>query len=149
MNTLNKTTIYKIEGINYIGSTTYPLHTRERIHNNRFVPTNRDYNKKLYRTLRANNHNQIKLIPLHTCFVGNTARKIIEQRFINQYDSINNGYNTLRAYVTEKERKCYYRDYMRKKKKCDRCGCMIRYGNYNRHRKTKRCITRETCAISI
>ena len=94
---------------------------------------------------------------------------MVEQYYIDKYDSINDGLNSKRAYRTktqrqEQQKKLYYKHWERRKKqkrkinkksydkhkerinkerkkkhKCNRCGCIVRFDGLRRHQKTKRC----------
>jgi len=105
MDKLRKTIIYRLHGINYIGSTIQKLKDRKWRHNTDLHNENsKCYNTKLYKHMRKNKLN-VKLIIIKILFVGSYGRKRAEQDYINLYDSINNGYNTIRAYRTEREKK--------------------------------------------
>ena len=63
-------------------------------------------------------------------------QRLIEQHFINLYDSVNNGLNTRDAYVSisvykQRQRKAQY-EINRSKMECE-CGTIHRYNNKIRH----------------
>jgi len=154
MDKLHRVTVYRMEDVNYIGSTKQTL--KERAYKHRhdcFNPNTTHYDVPLYNHIRDNMLG-IRLIPIKELFVGKTARKMIEQIYINKYDSINNGLNDRRAYTTRAQKeeldKKYAQKYRkknkekrrkkgRKKVKCNRCGSVVRYDSLSKHYKTKKC----------
>ena len=158
MDKLHRITVYRMEGINYIGSTKQTLKQRTYDHcSHCFNPNTNYYNFPLYKHIRDNMLG-IRLIPIKELFVGKTARKMIEQNYIDKYDSINNGLNDIRAYTTslelreqhKKSNKKYrkknreelnkkQRKKGKKKVKCGRCGCVVSSRNLPRHRNNKKC----------
>lgn len=113
--------IYKIRHCNYIGSTAN-LRQRKWMHNrcrnNEKTP---NYNLKLYKHLRANNI-EIELIQLETyyCKCSKKIQTLVEQYWINKFDSVNNGLNTINAFSTKeqsKEKQKQQRKVYRKKNK--------------------------------
>ena len=101
MDNLKPFTIYKMKGINYIGST---CDLRVRLKNHNYDCFGQCKNQKVYQHIRQN-YLTIELIPIAHIFVGDKARKMIKQVFIDKYDSIENGYNTIMAYQTSCENK--------------------------------------------
>ena len=92
MDKLHKVIIYKMKGINYIGSTKCLF--------NRTATHYRDYlvrKQKIYKFI-TDNKLKIELIPLAYVFVSKRGGEMVEQYFINKNDSIKNGYNTKNAY---------------------------------------------------
>ena len=150
MKDLHKVIIYRMEDVNYIGCTKQLLKRRAKAHRcSCFNPNHRQYNIPLYKHIRDNMLG-IKLIPIKYLFVGNIARKMVEQYYIDKYDSINNGLNDVRAYTTRAQRKKQLRKtyqnnkekqikIQKKKIKCDRCGCVVRCNGIVRHYRTKKC----------
>ena len=112
MENLKPYTIYKMKGINYIGST-YDLRARQNNHNSKCF--GKCQNQKVYQHIRQN-YLKIELVPLVEIFVGDTARKMIEQVFIDKHDSIENGYNTIMAYQTSSGFKLHKNGYYEKNK---------------------------------
>ena len=112
MNNLKPFTIYKMKSINYIGSTC-DLSKRQIKHNSDCFGQCK--NAKVYQHIRQN-FLKIELIPLVEIFVGDKARAMIEQVFIDKYDSVENGYNTYKAYQTSSELKLHEKEYNKKNK---------------------------------
>ncbi len=140
--------IYKIQNCNYIGSTT-DLIKREKKHN-----TNKDckyssaYNCKLYKYVRKNNI-KIKLIPVFE-YNNNCSKKIkllVEQYYIDKYDSINNGLNTNRAFVNkipyikgyDKRRYEKNKEFVNRKINCPICNFFGSKRNLKQHQRSKKC----------
>jgi len=95
--------IYKLKGVNYIGSTNN-LVDRQRIHNKRCYKDKKDL--KLYNHLRANNIKiEIILLAVYNRKCSNKIKKLVEQYWINKYDSNNNGLNVYRAFRSKKQKK--------------------------------------------
>jgi len=154
MEDLCKVIIYRMEGANYIGSTKTTLKERAYMHRaGCFNPNYKGYNYPIYKHIR-NNMLGIRLIPIKYLFLGKTACRMVEQIYINKYDSINNGLNDRRAHQTRAQRgeqnrksdKKYYQKHkekqlkkQKKKVKCDRCGSDVCYGGIARHHKSKKC----------
>ena len=112
MNELKPFTIYTMKGINYIGSTG-DLRKRQQSHNDQCFGECKAF--QVYQHIRQN-FLKIELIPVAHIFVGDKARRMIEQVFIDKYDSIENGYNMLMAYRTSIEKKLHDKEYQEKNK---------------------------------
>ena len=98
--------IYKIRHCNYIGSTTN-LRQRKWRHNTCLnYEKNPNHNLKLYKYLRANNI-KIELIQLeiyhHKC--SKKLQTLVEQYWINKFDSVNNGLNSINAFSSKEQTK--------------------------------------------
>jgi len=159
--------IYKLKGVNYIGSTNN-LVDRQRIHNKRCYKDKKDL--KLYNHLRANNIKiEIILLAVYNRKCSNKIKKLVEQYWINKYDSNNNGLNVYRAFRSKKQKKeqqrlgqekfrknqktkllkiqkKYREKYkekikknFRKNIKCELCGRVVRKYKLKRHKKSKIC----------
>ena len=116
-------TIYKfaINGVIYIGST-WDFHRRI-IEHKRYCydEKNRDYNYQVYKYIRENNidWNNIIIENIYTQELderNDLLRRQTEQKYIDEYDSKNNGLNTYNAYITEEEKKEYTKEYTKKHK---------------------------------
>ena len=150
MEDLCKVIIYRMEDVNYIGSTKTTLKQRASSHRaDCFNPNYKEYNYPIYKHIR-NNMLGIRVIPIKELFVGKTACRMVEQYYIDKYDSINNGLNTYRSYTTslelrEQQRKSEKKSYQKhkekrsKKVKCERCGSVVNYSNLPKHHRTKKC----------
>ena len=106
--------IYKMEHVNYIGST-YDLKERQRNHITTCYNKNiKEYNLKVYKNIRKKN-SQIILIELFK-YNGDCSKRIqmlVEQYYIEKYDSIENGLNVYNAF---KNNKNYYKEWYEKNK---------------------------------
>ena len=101
--------IYKIVGVNYIGSTNN-IKQRTQAHKDRcWSKTSSGYNLLLYQHIRKKNIDiQLEIL---FCYKGNCSNKIqrlLEQFYINKYDSKNNGMNILNAFINKKKYKKKY-----------------------------------------
>lgn len=103
--------IYKIEGTNYIGSTT-DLHHRQNQHQTTCFNTNdRCHTYPVYKYIREQTDiTTIKLIVLDWkyCFKHNAL--LLENEYIKKYDSIKNGQNGQLAYLSNEDRLKYARE---------------------------------------
>jgi len=115
MDKLKKLIVYRIDRINYIGSTIESLNSRKWKHNSDCFNVKRKiYNIPLYIHIREKSL-QIKLIPIAYYFVSNKSRRYAEQYWINKYDSINNGLNVMNALF--KNKTLYHQEYYQVNKK--------------------------------
>ncbi len=144
--------IYKLKGVNYIGSTNN-LVDRQRIHNKRCYKDKKDL--KLYNHLRANNIKiEIILLAVYNRKCSNKIKKLVEQYWINKYDSNNNGLNIYRAFRSKKQKKEQQRlgqekfrknhknkikKYFKKNIKCELCGREVKKYKLKRHQKSRIC----------
>lgn len=94
MEKLRKVIIYKIKGVNYIGSTTC-LFKRQLSHS--VSCCNKSKQRSVYKHI-VKHKLQIVLEPLAYLFVGKRGGEMVEQSFINKYNSIKNGFNMKNAY---------------------------------------------------
>jgi len=164
MDKLKKLIVYRIDGINYIGSTIIKLRQRELNHiSSCYNKFERHYTTPLYIHIREKSL-EIKLIPIAYYFVSNKSRRYAEQYWINKHDSVNNGLNVINAYktITHKEANEKYREknkeIIKKKQKeyreknkdkirkriskkinCPKCNCVVSKGNISTHQKSKKC----------
>ena len=105
--------VYTFQDCNYIGSTQNSLRQRQREHKSRCHNANSPkYNFPVYQYIRANNL-PITLIPIGEFKECSTRiQRVIEQYFINLYDSVNNGLNDRNAFnkkynkINKKRRRC-------------------------------------------
>jgi len=162
MDKLKKLIVYKIDGINYIGSTIESLNKRKWKHNSDcYNVKNKNYNISLYIHIREKSL-QIKLIPIAYYFVSNKSRRYAEQYWINKYDSINNWLKSIN-WINKKKK--YHKEYCKKKKEkkkeynkeyreknkeiikkkqkqkinCPKCNCVVSKRNISTHQKSKKC----------
>jgi len=155
--------IYKIVGVNYIGSTN-DIKKRTEYHKNDCWNKNCSrFNLLVYQYIREKNKNiQLEIL---FCYKGNCSNKIkrlVEQFFINKNDSVNNGLNTNYAFGVniqkrKKRRKKKYKKYkeynkqynkkykeknkerLKQKINCPICNSLIRKYSLNRHQKSQKC----------
>jgi len=133
MDKLKKLIVYRIDGINYIGSTIESLNSRKWKHNSDcYNVKNKNYNISLYIHIREKSL-QIKLIPIAYYFVSNKSRRYAEQYWINKYDSVNNGLNTINAYTNKKLNSEKY--YQKNKEKINKVTKQYRKKNKDKYNK--------------
>ena len=156
--------IYKLENCNYVGSA-IDLKERKRQHIKRL---NNGSQFKVYKFIRENKIT-INLIPIgfYKRECSNKIRKLVEQFYINKYNSINCGLNTYNAFRSKKQIREYnnlynknhiknkikYRNSEKGKKKikeyrkkrnsikinCVYCNSLVIKNNILRHQKTPKC----------
>ena len=149
-------TIYKIIDVNYIGSTSN-LKRRTLTHRSSCNNTNDNmkYNLLVYTYCRAKNIKiELQILGVYkTC--SRRLRNLVEQYFINLYDSKNNGLNCHDAFSKYTDVNNYYRWYHQQNKEriharknqkinCSICGSTISKNNYAKHKKSKKCMMRAT-----
>jgi len=144
--------IYKIKDANYIGSTSN-LNKRKITHRSSCynVKNTKKYNLLVYKFCRKN----IKKIELDVLFIykkkcSRRLQNLVEQYYINMFDTKNNGLNCHDAFSKYKNINNYYKWYhqqnketihARKNKKiiCSHCCSIISKNNYAKHKKTRKC----------
>ena len=99
--------IYKIKGCNYIGSTGNLEKRLERHIVSCWLGIGSvKYNYKVYKYIRNNNIKiELEVIETYNVNCSNKLQRLVEQYYIDMYNSINNGLNTLRAYSNLKKMK--------------------------------------------
>lgn len=159
--------IYKIVGINYIGSTN-DIKNRVIEHcYNCYNEKSKRYNLLVYQYIREKEKDiKLEILGVYKRKCGFKIQRLIEQYYINKYDSVNNGLNTYNAFTNRKRYlkkyceknkehkkkynkqyfKKYYKDNKKKinkKKKmkinCPKCNSLISKQNLKRHQKTQKC----------
>ena len=146
--------IYKIVGINYVGSTNN-IKKRTNCHRSScFNKNSRDYNYLVYHYIREKNLNiQLEILGVYKKECSDKIQKLVEQYYINKYNSVKNGLNTRNAFTNRKiymkkyceknreKRNKQNKKYRKENKKinCPICNCSIRKNGLNRHQKTKKC----------
>ena len=101
--------VYKIKGINYIGSS-HDINNRTTKHfNSCWNENSKGYNLLVYRYIREK---KMKIeLEILFCYKGNCSYKVqrlVEQFYINKFDSKNNGLNTFNAFLNKKKYSLQY-----------------------------------------
>jgi len=153
--------IYKMRGINYIGST---KNIKKRCWTHKTACWNENdkaYNCLVYKHIRKKNIDiELEILGVYKRKCNNSIKLLVEQYFINKYDSVNNGLNTLKAFRNKKKYlkewkeenkekvKKYKKKYYQKNKhkrsikiNCPKCNCLITKHCLKRHQKRKICKT--------
>jgi len=162
--------IYKIVGINYIGSTN-DIKRRYRSHKtNCWNENSKCYNFLVYQYLREKNIDiELKILGVYKRKCSNKIKLLVEQFYINEYDSVKNGFNTINSCRNEKNKimyekewreenkeknnennkeysKKYYKKYKEKIKQrhkikinCPICNSLIAKYGLERHQRSKKC----------
>ena len=140
--------IYKLVGINYVGST---IDIKRRTLYHRGVCYNEkchNYNYLVYQYIREKEMNiKLEILFCYKKDCSDRIQKLVEQYYINLYNSKNNGLNTINAFGHDTEKyKEYQKKYDEKKKEqrkikinCPKCKCLIIPRYLRRHQKTKKC----------
>jgi len=119
--------IYKMKNINYIGSTTNVKRRTQEHKTNVIYKKGTAYNYLIYQYIREKQINiQLEILAVYKKKCSYRIRLLVEQYWINQYDSVKNGLNNNNTFITEKYKKKYSkewrlknRDYLLKQKKLD------------------------------
>jgi len=156
-----------MKGINYVGST-HDIKERCRQHNVFCWNKNlKNYNLLVYQYIREKEMKiELEILGVYKRKCSKKLKFLVEQFYINEYDSVNNGLNSKNAFGIDKKKvKEYQKIYHKKNKKklckyhqewyeenkeqfnqkrkvkinCCLCGSLICKGNLKRHQKTKRC----------
>ena len=151
--------IYKIKGINYIGSTN-DIKKRTQLHKSNCYNENRkDYNLLVYHYIREKEIDiELEILGVYKKECSKRIKLLVEQFYINKYDSVNNGLNSYNAFTNKKKyMKIYYeknkkrinekknKNYQKKKEKinmkinCPKCNSLISKQHLKRHQKSKKC----------
>jgi len=135
-------TIYKfdINGMIYIGSS-WDFDRRKIKHKNTCYNENSSkYYYEIYKYIRDNNidWNDITIEDIYTHELdekNDLLRRQTEQKYIDKYDSKNNGLNTYNAYTTEEELKEYYKEYNKEYFKNNKEYCKERNKEFRKNNK--------------
>ena len=119
--------IYKIKDVNYIGSTTNVKRRTTNHKKNVIDKKGVAYNYLIYQYIREKQKNiKLEILAVYKRKCSYKIRLLVEQYWINKYDSVNNGLNTINTFRTEKGKKKYSkewrlknRDYLLKQKRLD------------------------------
>ena len=110
--------IYKMKDVNYIGSCRnikerYYLHKR-----NCWNKKANRHNLLVYKFIREKNKNiELEILFCYKGECSNKIQRLVEQFYINKYDSKNNGLNSYNAFTN---RKIYEKNYCEKNKDKDK-----------------------------
>jgi len=115
--------IYKMKGINYVGSTNN-IKKRCWKHKNACWDENkRAYNYPLYQHIRKKNIDiELEILGVYKRKCSKRIKLLVEQYYIDKYDSVNNGLNSYNAFGVDKKKekqhqKIYYEKNKEKMKK--------------------------------
>ena len=104
--------IYKLKKCNYIGSTNN-LNKRLRQHKYDCYDKNR-CGMKVYKYITENNIKiELEELYYYPNECSNKIQRLVEQFYINKYNSINNGLNTFNAFISRKQRLEENRKYLK------------------------------------
>ena len=155
--------IYKMKGINYIGSCG-DIKLRTQQHKTKCYNENsKKYNLLVYQYIREKKKDiELEILFCYKKECSKRIKLLVEQYYINQYDSVNNGLNSRNAFTNKKKyNKKYKQDNKEKIKKhnkkhyqtnkekinkkrnmkinCPKCNCLILKRNLKEHQRTKKC----------
>lgn len=105
-----------MKGINYIGSTNN-IKTRTRLHNVACYNTNsRGYNFSIYKHIREKKINiELEILGVYKRECTKRIKLLVEQFYINKYNSVNNGLNKNNAFGLDKKKlKQHWKTYRQK-----------------------------------
>ena len=164
--------IYKIIGVNYIGSTN-GIKTRTRLHNSSCYNTNsRGYNYLIYQYIREKEIDiELEILGVYKKECSKRIQLLVEQFYINKYDSVNNGLNNNNAFgddrkklkqhwytyrqkniekVKKKDRQYYHnnKEKINKKINCSICNSLISKQYLKRHQRSEKCLKAKNNKIS-
>lgn len=96
--------IYKMKDIKYIGSTN-DIKLRTETHKTSCYNKNsKDYNYLIYQYIREKQMDiELKILGVYKRKCSFKIRRLVEQYYINEYNSVNNGLNTYNAFFNRKK----------------------------------------------
>jgi len=96
--------IYKMRDINYIGSC---IDIKNRTRNHKYNCYNenlKDYNYLIYQYIREKEIEiELKILFCYKKECSFKIQRLVEQYYINEYNSVNNGLNTINAFLNKKK----------------------------------------------
>ena len=103
--------VYKIKDVNYIGSTN-DIKNRTREHNfNSYNENSKNYNYLIYKYIREKQIEiKLEILGVYKKKCSKRIKLLVEQFYINKYNSINNGLNSRNAFTNIKKYKKIYRE---------------------------------------
>jgi len=110
--------VYKIKDVNYIGSTD---NIKKRTTNHKtscYNKNSKDYNILVYQYIREKQIEiKLKILGVYKRKCNNKIKRLIEQFYINEYNSINDGLNSRNSFTNiKKYEKKYYQENREKAK---------------------------------
>ena len=128
--------IYKMKNINYIGSTNN-IKNRTREHKyNCYSENSKMHNLPIYQYIREKQIEiELKILGVYKKECSKRIKFLVEQYYINEYNSVNNGLNTINAFGFDKKKyfkkysKKYYEENKAKKKEYQK-----EYNQYNKEK---------------
>jgi len=123
--------IYKIKNCNYIGSTN-DIKNRTNSHKSCCYDKKlKGYNFLVYQYIREKKLNiQLEILGVYKKKCSNKIKRLVEQYYINKYDSVYNGFNMINAFTNNKK---YHKDYWKKNKELNK-----KYYEKNKEKRKKR-----------
>jgi len=116
--------IYKIIGVNYIGSTN---DIKQRVLQHKcccFNKKSKNHNMLVYQYIREKQKNiELEILFCYKKECSFKIQRLVEQFYINKYDSVNNGLNSYNAIVNRKKHRKEYREKNKEKIKKQRKKC--------------------------
>jgi len=110
--------IYKIVGINYIGSTN---NIKQRCRNHKtncWNENSKNHNIFVYKYIREKNIKiELKILGVYKRKCSKKIKLLVEQFYINEYDSVNNGLNTFNSFTNKKK---YLKEWREENKEYDK-----------------------------
>ncbi len=96
--------IYKMRDINYIGSCR-DIKKRTNEHKCKCYNENlKNYNLLVYKHIREKKIKiELKILGVYKRKCNNKIKRLVEQYYINEYNSVNNGLNTINAFLNKKK----------------------------------------------
>ena len=148
--------IYKIKGVNYIGSTNNIKRRTGEHKKCCYKKNNKAYNLLIYQYIREKNKKiELEILGVYKKECNKRIKLLVEQYYINLFNSVNNGLNRYNAFTNRKK---FMSEYMMKyrkkydekkkdkikqqrkiKQNCPKCNCLITKQHLKRHQGRKIC----------
>lgn len=111
--------IYKMKDVNYIGSTD---NIKRRTRKHKYIcrnQNNKNYNLLIYQYIREKQKDiELEILGVYKKKCSKRIKLLVEQFYINKYNSVNNGLNTINAFGFDKKK--YYQINKEKIKEYDK-----------------------------
>jgi len=159
--------IYKMKDVNYIGSTNDIKHRVVEHRYNCYNNKSKRHNLILYQYVREKQINiQLEILAVYKKKCSNKIQRLVEQFYINKYNSKKSGLNDKNAFINKKKStRIYSRNYRKNNPKkckesykkwwdknkvernkrrnvkinCPKCNGLISKRNLKEHQRTKKC----------